>query len=668
MKGRVGMQNTLYVAPIATGRQDGSAPEHAFGSLRTAVEAARKLQGKVIIQLLKGEHLLSQTLTLNEQDSGLSIQGQDAVIASGTPLTGWRPEGNDIVSAPIPEDACFNRLYVNGTVRERTRMPETGHFENGKLEKSNSLWLAELSPEERKVSKRLMRFRPGDIPENLYRPEDVEFVVLQYWLETRCTKIEHIDYEKGEIRFGQEGFRPYHWSFGFYLENVREGLSVPGRWYHDHKENRIYYHLQQEESLENLRVVCPTLRTLIDVLPSAGQRVNDLHFEGITFAYTDAHPAGQLHSFAQAELPAPVSLLISDAENCSFDRCSFTQLGGYALWLRGNSRHCRVDHCSFTFCAAGAVRIGETRGPNTVLGDDNLDHVQFPKEAPADGRLSKTEYVSITNNIIADCGWYYHGSAGIWIGQGANCTVAHNDISGPLQWAISVGWSWYYLPMPYTFGNRIEKNFIHELGTGILGTHAAIYLLAVSPCTIVDSNYIRNVYSTPYWGAGEGIIMDNGCAGGTVQNNIVLNASAGGWGCNFNCLGNIIRNNIFCFGKTFQLTRYGDPPDTPNPPPNGEFFCHNIIIWKEGPLFGEKNWLSFNTVWDYNLYWYTEGQPSFMGRTFDEWKALGMDVHSLNEDPRLGNPENEDFTLPEDSPAFKIGFEPFSIDDVGVQP
>ena len=52
--------------------------------------------------------------------------------------------------------------------------------------------------------------------------------------------------------------------------------------------------------------------------------------------------------------------------------------------------------------------------------------------------------------------------------------------------------------------------------------------------------------------------------------------------------------------------------------------------------------------------------------SLEEWQALGLDVHSLTEDPLFADAKNGDFTLPENSPAFAIGFEPFSLSDVGI--
>ena len=43
--------------------------------------------------------------------------------------------------------------------------------------------------------------------------------------------------------------------------------------------------------------------------------------------------------------------------------------------------------------------------------------------------------------------------------------------------------------------NVVEKNHIHDLGTGVLGTHGALYCLGVSPGTVLRNNYIHHVHA-----------------------------------------------------------------------------------------------------------------------------------------------------------------------------
>ena len=92
---------------------------------------------------------------------------------------------------------------------------------------------------------------------------------------------------------------------------------------------------------------------------------------------------------------------------------------------------------------------------------------------------------------------------------------------------------------------------------------------------------------------------------------------------------------------------------------------HNIVYWDEGPLLG-SNWSDDRYTLDYNLYFNTAGKPvMFKDWTFEEWQNRGQDIHSLIADPLFRNPENGDFTLEDNSPAFRLGFKPIDISTVG---
>jgi hypothetical protein len=303
---------------------------------------------------------------------------------------------------------------------------------------------------------------------------------------------------------------------------------------------------------------------------------------------------------------------------------------------------------TFRDIGAGCVKIGE------------------PQDC--ERAMEETRRTLVSDNRIIDAGQVYLGSAGIWIGQSSGNTVSHNEISGPLMWAISVGWRWSYFPLQRARDNIVEFNHVHHLGMGTLGTHAAIYALGTSPGTVIRNNYVHHIYASELWGAGEGIILDNGCFGILVENNVIHDAVAGGYGSNFNCCGNIIQNNIFAYGEKYQLTVYGDQP-TGKPQPKGEIFARNIVVWREGPLIKEADWPDFSTLWDYNVYFHEGGEAvTFLSGkkyTFDQWKARGMDEHSVIADPMFVDPAGGDFSLRPESPALKLGFKPIDISTVG---
>jgi hypothetical protein len=84
-------------------------------------------------------------------------------------------------------------------------------------------------------------------------------------------------------------------------------------------------------------------------------------------------------------------------------------------------------------------------------------------------------------------------------------------------------------------------------------------------------------------------------------------------------------------------------------------FRLNIIYWKEGKLYHENKWTNFDTISDYNLYFDASGAPlKFLTYDFNEWKAKGLDVHSIIADPLFDDLHRGKFTCKTHSPAFKL--------------
>jgi len=50
------------------------------------------------------------------------------------------------------------------------------------------------------------------------------------------------------------------------------------------------------------------------------------------------------------------------------------------------------------------------------------------------------------------------------------------------------------------------------------------------------------------------------------------------------------------------------------------------------------------------------------------WQALGQDRHSLIADPLFLNPDNDDYRLRPNSPAFQLGFKPIPMEKIGLYP
>lgn len=667
----------FYVAAGGNDRWSGTLPDpNAQGTdgplatLEGARDAIRRLRRKeklerpVTVRLRGGIYRRRGPFVLRPEDSGTeagpvvyeSSPGEKAVISGGRPISGWQKGEGPLWTVKLPEvksgDWYFRQLFVGGRCRDRARLPKKGGmFAIAHLPKVDaSGWMGAAPEAKGRLPLQAFQFRPGDIRKDWHNLDDVEVVVLQIWMEARL-RIKHVDEKNHVVVFTGASWRPLTWSNGYYVENVREGLGTPGAWYLDRKTGVLTYHPLPGEDMAKVEVVAPVAAQLVrlegDV--AAGKLVRNVTFRGLAFRHTRwTLPKGG-YAMPQAEIDPPAAIHADGAAQCRIEGCELSQLGTWGIELRRGCKDNAITRNTIRDVGAGCIKIGE------------------PEDCKED--VQETSRTIVADNRLLDGARVYLGSPAVWIGQSSGNTVGHNEISGPFVWAISVGWRWSYFPLQRARDNVVEFNHCHHVGTGILGSHCAIYALGTSPGTVIRNNYIHHVYHSERWkGAGEGIILDNGCCGILVENNVVHDAVSGGYGSNFNCYGNIVQNNIFAYGKTYQLTVYGDQPSG-KPRPKGEVFARNIVVWKEGPLIKEKDWPGFSTLWDYNLYFHEGGQPvTFLsGRkyTFEQWKAKGLDEHSIVADPLFVDAKNRNFALRPESPAFKLGFKPIDVSQAG---
>ena len=140
---------------------------------------------------------------------------------------------------------------------------------------------------------------------------------------------------------------------------------------------------------------------------------------------------------------------------------------------------------------------------------------------------------------------------------------------------------------------------------------------------------------------------------------------------------NIVRNNIFAFGK------FGGVKGSRTEDHLSFTFERNIVVNDFGPIYRcdpeiKESWVDdSNLLWDYTLQEdiVSMTQPfknltrqeveSFNKENKEAMIACGFYKNAVFADPLFADPSNYDFTLAENSPAFDIGFEPIDVSDIG---
>jgi hypothetical protein len=312
-------------------------------------------------------------------------------------------------------------------------------------------------------------------------------------------------------------------------------------------------------------------------------------------------------------------------------------VGWYGFEIADGSRAVAIEHCTIRNMGAGGVKV------NGSSANDPVER--------------RTGDHAITDNDIHAGGRVFHSAVGVLIMDAFNTEVSHNLIHDLYYTGISCGWVWGYMESVARY-NRIEKNHIHTIGQGVLSDMGGIYTLGVQPGTVIRGNLIHGVRMAHY--GGWCIYPDEGSSHILIENNVCYDADRNAFHQHYG-RENIVRNNIFAFGRENQLQR------TRMESHRSFTFEGNILYWTEGGLLG-SNWSDDKYLFDRNVYWAGGREVRFGPWSFEEWKKRGQDLRSTIADPLFVDPEKFDFNLRPDSPALKLGFVPIDLRNVGPRP
>ncbi|MBR6808501.1 MAG: hypothetical protein IKM46_09035 [Clostridia bacterium] len=265
-------KNTFYVSPRGNDNSDGS-KDAPLKTISEALDRVRGLGGAKIV-LMKGNHLVSETVRITSQHSGkvnspliITSEGEDVFISSSVdvPFTSVKPLCNEEIISHLPEAAKdkvmmidlgelglseFGRFrrggmisfMINGVPQKLSRYPKEGDAEipKGKVYADPAVNPDGTCDEAWEVGFESLHALTWADSDTL-----VIYGSLANEWDRRYGVIDGINKEKSSV-YSKTAFYPFRFGGNprnsFYFANIIEELASPGECVVDYKRGKIYFY------------------------------------------------------------------------------------------------------------------------------------------------------------------------------------------------------------------------------------------------------------------------------------------------------------------------------------------------------------------------------------------------------------------------------------------
>ena len=633
---------------------------------------------------VRGVNRIRETLVFGPEDHDIEFVGEDgAVLSGGVALSGWKDVGDGVWEAEAPRAAdgrhlSFDQLWVNGRRAARARYPDEGYLRicaKGIRAVTNGEGRVTYVERVKAADGRFGEFAKLTADEL----SEAQLCVVHKW-----------SFARRILRGFADGMVETHspadwngwqtWSTNETLvafENVPFAFDAAGEWLSDMRSGRIRYRPLPGERMESLEAVVPVpgLSRLVDFRGRCdGGKIRNVSFRNISFLHSaatrdssrailDEHPGvfcavpddGRTESWQhQAASGSDGAITLQGAAGVSFENCTVAHTGNYAFRLNDGCVSNAIVSCALRDLGAGGVWMGEGFRYQDMRG-------KFSRRIIRPDRPESTAFNLVSNCTIVCGGRYNPEGTGVAVTHCSDSRIVHNDIGDFYYTGVSVGWTWGYSGS-VAQRNEIGWNRIWDLGKRVMSDMGGVYTLATSFGTRVHHNIIHDVWGYTY--GGWALYTDEGSEGIVMEDNICWNTTDGGFHQHYG-VGCIIRNNVFAFNRERGAVRATRTEK--DGVPCSLHFVNNIVAVDHGPLVC-ANARKVEGVWANNLWYDYRGKDAavFGGLKWDEWVRAGKESGSRFADPKFRNPRAFDFTLEADSPAFQLGFRPFSLATAGA--
>jgi len=667
--GKATEMRTLYVSTQGNDAWSGtrSAPnadrsDGPFESLERARDAIRALKmgsglpaGGVAVIVTGGQYPLREPLVLIAEDGGTAeapvvyraAEGETVRLSGGVRIADWPPVDDPRTLARLHPAARGHVLQADllahgiADFGPMDTAPSWANSDPGlelffrdrpmtlaRYPNEGFLHIAKLSVEDGPTtcgmpSSRTGRFRIAGEEARLRRwSAEAGLMLHGYWFwdwADQRIAVASIDPDTGEVTLDDShphdyGYRAGQW---FYAFNLLCELDQPGEWYLDRSAGILYFWPPDRPEADDV-----TVSVLRD--PITLDQVSHLTLQGLTI-----------------EAARGTAIRVTGGEAVRIAGCTLRNLGADAVRIDGGCGH-TVSDCNIYQTGDGGIMLagGDRRTLTPGRHEAVNNHIHHIS------RWNPLLKVGIQLKGVGHRAAYnrLHDLPHIAIGfTGNDQVVEYNEIYQSVTRANDAGaiYTAGVHPEDWTMrGHRICFNYLHHLSGFDGGGCSGIYLDDMFSGTEIFGNILYRVSLGFLLGGGRDIQCVNNVLV-DCRKAISLDARAVGWAAY--CVPELIalldsmpyRTEPWASRYPKLVNILDDEPALPK----GNVIARNIFCGGEGNHIEEA------------------AKPGLL-----------MADNLQDEEPRFLDAARLDFRLREDSPAWKLGFEPIPVERIGLQP
>ena len=638
-----------------------------FATLQRAQQAARNAAGReaVTVFVRQGTYYLPETVVFTAADSGTkaapvvyqAYEKEQPVISGGIRLKdlAWEPYKGGIMQAKVPVGFTTDQLFVNGALQPMARYPNF----NPKERIYNGCAADAFSPE------RAARWKDpaGGFIHALHAAEwgGMHYVITGKDAGNKVT------YEGGWQNNRPMGMN----NDSRFVENIFEELDAPGEWFLDSKKNVLYFYPPAGVDLATATIEAVRLRHLVEFRGTEQAPVRFISFKGLAFRHAARTfmETKELLLRTDWAIYRGGALFLNGTEDCTIEDCAIKHVGGNAVLVNKYNRRATVRGCHIANVGGNGIAfIGDPNACYNPVGWNQQNQLDKIDKTPGPKTSNYPADCLVDDCLIHAIGQVEKQTAGVTVDMAQRIAIRHCSIYDMPRAGINFGdgcWGGHLIEFCDVFDTVKEtgdhgsfNSWGRDRYWGLGGINVnddkaweankAIVLLDAVKTTIIRNSRWRCDHG---WdidlddGSSNYRIYNNLCLRGglknregfyrVVENNIMIDNQCGCFHphCWYKHSGDIVRRNIWCVEGYMPA---GGMPATP---------------WGKD--------MDYNLVHCPGL---TEPLPALALA-----EQSKRDEHSLLGDAMFMDPDKGDYRVKEGSPALKLGFVNFPMDQFGVR-